>query len=165
MALIALALVPIKAFDLSQSAFGRLTDAQSQLETARQNSGQASSAFDRRIDTQFKAVERWSWTAPSVPVAQVMLQQQLVTLAAQAKMTDIEVKASDDSAAVGPVRFLRLELSAKFDWLTLSDFLRRVADGGKGFVLVSVATEGDAPLAKVRVVFDMPVTIKPQAGK
>jgi hypothetical protein len=158
MALIALVLAPIKAFDLSQNATGRLADAQSRLETAKVGSGRSSVMFERRVVAQGKEVQRWSWPEPSIPIAQVVLQQQLTTLAVEAKLQDLEVKATDEVPIAGGVRFVRMDVSARFDWLALTDFLKRVANLGKGVVLTSIATEGEGTV-KVRMLLDLPVAL------
>jgi hypothetical protein len=158
MVLVASILAPLKAVDMAQTAEARLVDAQTRLETARQSAGGESIAVNRRIDKELQDVQHWSWSTPSLTVAQVMLEQEMSVMAAQAHMAGVGITSADAVETVGPLHFVRLDVSASFDWLTLTAFLRALSRTHKGFVLSAASVEGDSP-SKIRLLLDIPINV------
>jgi hypothetical protein len=143
---------------MAQTAEARLVDAQTRLETARQSAGGESIAVNRRIDKELQDVQHWSWSTPSLTVAQVMLEQEMSVMAAQAHMAGVSITSADAVETVGPLHFVRLDVSASFDWLTLTAFLRALSRTHKGFVLATASVEGDSP-SKIRLLLDIPINV------
>lgn len=160
---IALVLLPLKALDWEQTGSTELTVAQVHLAGAQQAArGGQTLAFSKQILAQRRAIHSWAWMVPSRAVGRVLLENQIATLALQSGMTAPDVKTSDIVSTVGGLDFIRLDVSAPFDWLTLSKFLTALSDTKKGFLIDAISSSTDTS-PKVRLVLRVPITVLDKA--
>jgi hypothetical protein len=162
---IALVLIPLKAYDWQQSGSTEAQEAQLDLESARQAAQNGVAlAINRQLAIQRKQVRNWAWTAPSLPIGRVLLENQVATLALQAGLKGLDVKSADTVENVGGLNFVELDVSAVFDWITLAKFLDGVGAMNKGVIISSISEPDDAP-PKVQVVLRLPLVLTPGAER
>ena len=155
--MIALILLPLKAYDWQQTAAADVAGAQVDLAGAQQaaRGGQGLQVVNQ-LSKQNRDIRAWSWIAPSRPVARVMLENSLATLGLKVGMPSIEVKSSDLIETVGGVDFVRLDVTAPFDWATTTKFLAELSKTNKGFILDSIAVPEETP-PKAQMVLRLPI--------
>jgi hypothetical protein len=162
LAIVALMLAPISAFNLAQGA--RETLGLRQIDLIEQSSGRVgtSAAQQRAAKDASTLVAGWGWRAASPAVARVLLEQQIKTLAMTAGLTSIDITVDQSVQKKGPVGLMRAQVNADFSWPTFTDFLRALAKTEKAVMLRSVSVTGDMPV-KVQIVLDAVVTLGPPA--
>ncbi len=101
-------------------------------------------------------VRAWSPPAPSFPVARVLVEQEVALAAAQAGITGLDVHAEETPDAVGPARFVRVEVGCAFSWAKTAELVRRLAAVRPGYVVERAAAEGEGADARLRMVLLAP---------
>lgn len=163
MALIALALGPIKAAGMMQEASARNTEVQSELERVKLTAQRGQSGITGQVADVRSEVRSWSWQAETLDVGKVLIQDRIADMAEKAGLTEVEVKLIGETVRVGEVQLVPMELTANFSWAGLSSFLTTMEGGGKGFVLDGVTMpDSDKPRLKINLrsplVLSQPVT-------
>ena len=158
-----LAIAPLMTFNMRRKAQDENVDAHAALTTARLNARRATGAgLAGQIEETKKDIQGWSYTAPSVPVGQVTVQNRMGEIAATAGLVGAETRAMPKVQPAGPVTFAPVEVIAPFSWSGLSGFLNGVSGTGKGFILDSVTlTEDKDP--KLKVALRLPLVIETPA--
>lgn len=163
MALVALALGPIKAAGMMQDASARNTEVQAELEKVKLAAQRGQGGVGGQVADLRSEVRSWSWQAETLDVGKVLIQDRIADMADQAGLTEVEVKLIGDATKAGDVQLVPMELTANFSWSGLSSFLTAMDGGGKGFVLDGVTMpDSDKPRLKVNLraplVLSQPIT-------
>ncbi len=164
LALLALILAPMKAFEMRAEALAANEAAHAELQLAKTNARRASGqGVAAQLQKTRDEIREWSWAAPSVAVGQVMAQNEMSSLAASGGLAGAEVRASGRPEPAGSVTLVGVEVTAPFSWSGLSGFLSGLSSSGKGFILESVSkTEDKEP--KVKILVRLPVVLaEPEA--
>lgn len=148
--LVLLAVAPIKAASWRQEAAARNETVQAELDRVRQAAGRANGGVSSELNQQRTEVRNWSWQAESAEVGKVLVQDRISDMAETAGLTDVDVKLTDKTEAVGDIQLVSLILTANFSWAGLSGFVTAMDAAGKGFVFDSVEMpDNDKPRLKV----------------
>lgn len=164
MAVVGMVLAPMWAFDRAQTALAHYSELQSQKDAQTSRAPSTSSALTKRVDDQYRAMDRWAWAAPSVEVGQVMLQQSLSVMALEAGLKGVEVHSANGVKTVGRLQFVRVDLTAQFEWPAFTQFLQRLDQSGKGFQIHAIAVEKDR-LSQLRLSIDFPLVVRGMASE
>lgn len=165
LAMAALVVAPLKAFDMAQQARDRNFTAQADLEKQRRaiHSVQAGGVGGQTA-RQRQEIKAWSWPASTAPVGRALAQDRIGSIAAAAGLTGAEVKAGEKIDHAGGVDLVRVNLEAPFTWGGLARLLTGLAETRKGFMVESLTID-DALAPKLRMVFKLPVALEqPTAG-
>jgi hypothetical protein len=159
LALIALALAPMSAWELAQR--GRETTEQSRLELVDQTLRQHSVSRATLLEAQNTVAQTrgWGWKAKSPSVGLVLVEQQINSLAMRAGLTSIDIATNKRLTQLGALKFVRLQVNADFDWITLTQFLSLLGKTDKAIMVRSVSVTGDMP-AKVQLVIDAALSLE-----
>ena len=159
LALIALILAPLKAFEMRQTALEDNRLVQEQVAAAKAAARRATGqGLGAQIERTQDEIRDWSWSAPSVAVGQVMAQNELAEMAAAGGLAAAQVSAVGKPVAAGAVTLVGIEIEAPFNWSGLSGFLGELSQSGKGFILEEVAmTEDKTP--KLEILVRVPVSL------
>jgi len=153
LALVALVVAPVVAVSRMQDAKSRNIEAQAALEQA-QGGGRGGLTADLVRSRQ--QIRAWSWQAATPEIGRVIVQDSIRRIAAEAGMSEVDLRSSDRIETAGEVSFVRVDLSANFDWKSFTAFLSGLGAYGKGFMVESMnVQDNDKP--KLRMTLKMPV--------
>lgn len=158
LALIASALAPLSSWGLVERLHEKVE--QSRLELTELAIRQRSISQDqwREVQNTTARIEGWAWTAKSVSVGQVLVEQQLNALAMAAGMTSIDISSNKDLTRVGNLSFVRLQVNADFNWTSFTRFMKALEKTNKAVIVRSVSVTGEVP-SKVQLVLDLALNL------
>ena len=152
-AFVALTLAPLKAYDWDQAALVAYQNAWSDLNSQNEVMARSHTGYIRnKLDSEYAAIDRWAWPAPSLTIGRVMVEEQVSNAADRAGLLNAQIKSTDVSQHVGNVDFVSVDVSAPFTWTALDQFLHSLAAKGGAFQLQSIALElGNIPVVKLTI--------------
>lgn len=155
--LAALAYLPFAAQGWAQVRATQATDNAARLQAlTAADDGTRLRGVEARVTGLEARVRAWSPTAPSFPVARVLVEQEVALAAAGAGMTSLDVHAAETPDQIGPARFVRVELGSSFTWSSLAVLMRRLAAVRPGYVVDRASAEGEGEQARLRLVLLAP---------
>jgi len=160
LAVAGLSLAPISALGLVEAQRARLETAKLDLLTRSTHQIGFSEQQFRAVKDQQMQVSAWGWKAKTPAVAQVLVEQQMTTLAMRAGLTAMSVDANKVLERKGPAAFVRVRVSADFRWETLTAFLVAISKTDKAFIVRSLTVTGDNP-SKFQLVLDTAINLGP----
>jgi hypothetical protein len=157
--LIGLILLPMKVYDWQQTAAATVAEEQSNLASARQMARSSTGlGFPALLAEKRSIIRSWTWIGPSPAVGRVLIESQISEMALKAGMTRVEVKSADSIRSVSGVDFVRLDITAPFDWMTLYKFITALVNSRKGFVIDSIAASDETP-SRLHLILSVPLMI------
>lgn len=90
-------------------------------------------------------VRAWTWEAPSPQVGRVSLERRLATMADAAGLRDVQVEGRPEVETLGGVMFVRLDITAEFDWQAVARLFSALDEANKGYLVDRFARTGADP--------------------
>ncbi|HET9159600.1 MAG TPA: GspMb/PilO family protein [Caulobacteraceae bacterium] len=163
LALVAVVVAPVMAFDFYQKAETRNVAAREDL--SRQMlvlKSVGAAGAGGQAARQREEVRAWSWEAPSAPIARVLAQDRIAAIVASAGITDAEIRGLDKIETAGGVELVKVDIDVPFTWGNLSKLLSGLSETKKGF-LVEAMTIQDAAKPRLKMTLKLPTTRPPPA--
>lgn len=165
LAVVALAVAPVKALSFKDDATTRNEAAHAELDRVQLLVQRNQGSVGGQLASERGAVQAWSWRAENAEVGSVLVQNRLAEMAEQAGLADIDVKVNGKAVQAGGVHLVPLELTADFNWRGVSGLLSSMESSGKGFVIDSVQKpDSDKPRLKLNVRVPIVLTTTPAQG-
>lgn len=170
----ALAYAPIAALEWKSGQEDRYVEGISALETARADRATSVRlARDVRNDVVVQDMKSWALKGSNLAIVQVALEQQVVTSAEAAGLTNVRITTDSELELLDPVTWLGAEIQADLRWASIFAFFDEAAQWPEGFRVTRFAYEllqtplinplgvagGAAPAGRVTIKISVPVDV------
>ncbi len=156
--LVLLLLAPIKSYDLARALQDRQFETQIALQDAKLRSQSGVGNVASSLKGRREAVAKGLRTVRSVPVAKVLLVQQVTELAVNAGVTGVDVSVGDVTDTVGLMTVIHIQLNGNFSWPSFTKLLTTIASAKQKIIISSISIDKEQS-KRLRLGFDVPVII------
>ncbi len=152
-AFVALTLAPLKAYDWDQAALAAYQGARADLDSQNEVLARSHTGYLRKqLESEYAAIDRWAWPAPSLAIGRVMIEEQVSNAAEHAGLMNALIKSNEVTQHAGDVDFISVDVSAPFTWTGVDQFLHALSAKGRAFQLQSISLElGNISVVKLTI--------------
>jgi hypothetical protein len=148
--------VPLKAHDWAdERAIGYATASEA-AQTAAASAATNYPALEVQASHELAKARSWAVQGKSVPIARVLLEEECLSAALKAGVTDAEVHSSETVDHAGPLSFVNLEISGAFTWPTLQALVANLSKAGHLFIVEEIEAP-DSPRPRFRLAVRVPI--------
>jgi hypothetical protein len=149
-------LVPLKAHDWAEEKIVSYATATDAARTARASAETNYPAVEVRANAELARAASWAMQAKSVQVARVLLEEECLSAALKAGVTDADVHSAETIDRVGTLSFVNLEITGTFSWTGLQGTFANLSKARHAFILDGVEVP-DGPKPRFRLELRAPV--------
>ena len=156
-ALAVLVLAPLKAHDWADEKIISYAAATDAARTARASAETNYPALEVQADDELARARNWALQAKSVQLGRVLLEEECLSAALKAGVTDADVHSAETIDKAGPRSFVNLEITGTFSWTALQGIFANLAKAHHAFILDGVEVP-DGPKPRFRLELRAPVS-------
>ena len=155
-ALAVLILVPLKAHDWADDRIIGYAAASDAARTARTSAETNYPALEVQADGELARARSWALQAKSVQLGRVLLEEECLSAALKAGVTDADVHSAETIDKVGSLSFVNLEITGTFSWSALQGIFANLSKAHHAFILDALEVP-DGPKPRFRLELRAPV--------
>jgi hypothetical protein len=159
-ALAVLILVPLKAHDWTEDKIVSYAAADDAARTARASAQTNYPALEVQAANELAHASSWALHAKSVQVARVLLEEECLSAALKAGVTDADVHSAETIDKAGQLSFVNLEITGTFSWTALQGIFANLSKAHHAFILDALEVP-DGVKPKFRLELRAPVAADP----
>lgn len=139
-------LLPLKAHDWAEEKVVSYAASSDAARTARASGATNFPALEVRANRELARAGSWALRAKSVQVARVLLEEECLSAALKAGVSDANVHSAETIDKIGTLSFVNLEITGTFSWTALQGIFAGLSKARHAFILDGIEVpEGPRP--------------------